>query len=300
MKALTLTSFGGIDALELADVPEPTPAPGEVAVRVRAVGLGPWDLAATEGAFAGVGGSTAFPQVQGWDFAGETDDGRRVFGFVAQPWMGTGSLAERVVVPSGLPAELPQELGWAEGGAFPVCALTACLLVEGAGVSDGDVVLITGAAGMVGGYAVELARAQGARVIGGVRDSDADEARRLGVEMTVGTGDGMAEQVHGLNAGGADACLDTLGLGAPALECVGDGGRFLTTVPGAVPEAARGVAPQAVQVQPDAPSLAELAGRAARGELTVRVAETLPWEEYRRGYELLSRGGLHGKVVLFL
>jgi NADPH:quinone reductase len=300
MQALTLTSFGGVNALEFADVPDPAPGPGEVTVNVRAVALGPWDLAATQGAFAGAGGSTVFPQTQGWDFAGETADGRRVFGFVAQPWMGIGSLAEHVVVPAGLLAELPDGLGWAEGGAFPVCALTARLLVDGAEVSDEDVVLVTGAAGMVGGYAVELARAKGATVIGAVRDSDAKEARRLGAEATVGTGDDMAEQVHALQPEGADVCLDTLGLAASALECAHDGGRFFTTVPGAVPEPVRGMSPQAVQVQPDAESLADLARRAARGELTVRVAETLPWNDFRRGYELVSRGGLHGKVVLTL
>ena len=298
--ALTLTSFGGVDALEFADLPEPTPAAGEAAVSVRAVALGPWDLRATEGYFVGVGGSTVFPQVQGWDFAGETDEGRRVLGFVAQPWMGIGSLAERIVVPAQVLADLPGGLGWADASALPVCALTARLLVEGARLSEGDVVIVTGAAGMVGGFAVQLARAQGATVIGAVRESDAEEVRGLGVEAVVGTGHDMPELVRGIQPTGADACLDTLGLAASALECVRDGGRFLTTVPEAVPQAAREVAPEAVQVQPDAETLGGLARRAATGELTVRVAEAIPWKDFRRGYELLRRGGLHGKVVLTL
>jgi NADPH:quinone reductase len=247
-----------------------------------------------------MGGSAFFPQVQGWDFAGETADCRRVLGFVAQPWMGVGSLAERIVVPSALLAKLPDELAWPEASALPVCGLTARLLVDGAGVSKDDVVLVTGAVGMVGGFAVELARAQGARVIGGVRDSDAGEARRLGVEAAVSTGPGMAESVREQQPSGADVCLDTLGLGAAAQDCVRDGGRFLTTVPEAVPQPARGVAAQAVQVQPDAQALGDLARLAAGRELTVRVAEALPWEDFRRGYQLLSGGGLRGKVVLTL
>ena len=125
MRALTLTSFGGVEALELDAVSDPTPGPGETVVSVRAVALGPSDLHATEGYFVGMGGSAAFPQVQGWDFSGETAEGRRVLGFVAQPWTGNGSLGERIAVPSELLAELPDGLDWPRGSALPVCGLTA-------------------------------------------------------------------------------------------------------------------------------------------------------------------------------
>ncbi len=300
MKALILTSFGGLDALKVAEVPDPTPGAGDVEVRVHAAALGPWDLKATEGVFAAAGGATTFPQVQGWDFAGETADHRRVLGFVAQPWMGVGSLAERIVVPAGLVAHLPHELDWAAGSSLPVAALTARQLVDGVDVAEGDKVLVTGAAGMVGGFAVELARGRGAKVTGAVRDSDADEALGLGVEAAVGTGQDMAEGVRAHWPGGADACLDTIGLGAPALECVRDGGRYLTTVSETLPEATRGVAPLGVQVHPDSEALEDLARRAAQGELTVRVAQTMPLEEFRRGYKLVLEGGLHGKIVLTL
>ena len=72
MRATTLTSFGGLDALELIDIQEPNPGEGEQVVEVRAVALGRWDLLAPEGWFVELGGSSEFPQVQGWDFAGET------------------------------------------------------------------------------------------------------------------------------------------------------------------------------------------------------------------------------------
>ncbi len=300
MRALTLTSFGGVDALELADIPSPTLKNGDVAVTVRAVALGPWDLFATEGAFVGQGGSSSFPQVQGWDFAGESSDGRRVIGFVAQPWMGIGSFAEQIAVRAGILADLPAGVDWAAGSALPVCALTAKLLVDGANVSAGQSVVVTGAAGMVGGLAVQLARQRGASVIGAVRAGDVEEARRLVAEPVVSTGDELAQLVRERLPGGADVCLDTVGLGASALACARDGGQLLTTVPGAVPEAARGVSASAVQVQPDADALGALARRAAQGELTVRVAETLPLEEYRRGYEMLRAGGLRGKIVFTL
>jgi NADPH:quinone reductase-like Zn-dependent oxidoreductase len=297
MRAVILTSFGGLEALELADLPEPTPGEGEEVVGVRAVALGPWDLSAADGYFRQLGGSTAFPQVQGWDFAGQTADGRRVVGFTAQAWMGVGALAEQIAMPAGLLAPLPDGLDWTQGAALPVTALTARLLNEAAKVSEGDLVLVTGAAGMVGGMAVQLARARGARVVAAVRESDAAQADALGAEATVSTQDGLAAELHRGWPGGFDACLDTIGLQS-ALAGVRDGGAYATTRPTEVPTAERGISAQAVQVQPDATALGPLAERAAAGDLTVRVAATVPLAEFRRGYDLLARGGVSGKVVV--
>lgn len=298
MRAIVLKSFAGVDGLELSEVADPEPADGERLVRVRAASLGPWDLAGAEGAFVGAGGSSDFPHVQGWDFAGETVEGDRVLGFVPQPWMSVGALAELISVPAGILAPLPDPLGFAEGSALPVCALTARLLVDAAAVGDGDLVLVTGAAGMVGGFVLQLASGRGARAVAAVRESDVDEARRLGAETTFDTGSGLEAQVRGQWQDGVDACIDTVGLGADALVCVRDGGTFVTSVPLAVPDPAREIAPQTVQVQPDAEALAELAARVAAGELTVRVAEVLPFERFRDGYDRLAHGGLHGKIVL--
>jgi NADPH:quinone reductase len=298
LRAIVLNSFTGLDGLELSEVADPTPADGEVLVRVRAASLGPWDRSSTEGAFTGMGGSSDFPQVQGWDFAGETADGRRVLGFVPQPWMGVGALAEQISVPAAMLAPLPHSLGFPEGSALPVCGLTARLLVDAAAVSDGDLVLVTGAAGMVGGFALQLAAGRGARTVAAVRDSDADEARRLGAETVVGAGDELETEVRGQWQDGVDACIDTVGLAAGALVCVRDGGHFATSVPAAVPESVRDITAETVQVQPDAGGTAELADRAAAGELTVRVAEILPFERFRDAYATLERGGLHGKIVL--
>jgi NADPH:quinone reductase-like Zn-dependent oxidoreductase len=300
MRALTLGSFGGIDALGFGDWPDPVPGPGEELVEIRAVALGPWDIAATEGAFADAGGTTEFPQQQGWDFAGATAAGRRVAGFVAQPWMGVGTLCERIALASELLADLPEGLSWAQGASLPVCSLTAQLLVDGAGVSAGDRVAVTGAAGMVGGLAVELTRARGARVLGAVREADAEEARRLGTEAIADTDGDLGRLLGEWAPGGVDACLDTVGLGAAAMDGIRDGGHVVTTVPGSAPEETRGITTEAVQVQPDAAALERLLRSTAEGELTLRIAETIPWDEYRRGYELLRAGGLRGKVVLTL
>lgn len=264
---------------------------------MRAASLGPWDLSVTRGAFAAAGGSSEFPQVQGWDFCGETVDGRRVLGCVAQPWMGIGAFAEQIAVSSAILAPLPEALGFAEGSILPVSGLAARLLVETADVSEGDLVLVTGAAGMVGGFASQLAAERGARVIAAVRSTDAEEARRLGAGAVVDT-NGMEVAVREEWQDGVDACLDTVGLGSDALVCVRDGGGFVTSVPSAVPDAARGISPRTIQAQPDADATAELAASAAAGRLTLRVAETLRFERFRDAYTRLERGGLQGKIVL--
>ena len=298
VRAIVLTSFTGIDGLELAEVEDPTPADDEQLVHVRAASLGPWDLSSAGGAFAAAGGSTDFPQIQGWDYAGETDDGQRVLGFVAQPWMGVGALADLIAVPSAILAPLPDSVEFPEASAVPVCGLTARLLLDAAGVSEDDIVLVTGAAGMVGGFTTQLGSGRGARVVAAVRDSDADEARWLGATTVVNTGDELEAVIRREWPGGVDACVDTIGLGAGALGCVRDDGSFVTSVPTAVPGATRGIDPQTVQVQPDAAATAALAGLVAANELTVRVAEVLPLERFRDGYMRLSRGGSYGKVVL--
>jgi NADPH:quinone reductase len=298
VRAVVLSSFTGIDGLELSDVPDPTPADGERLVRVRAASLGPWDLANANGAFAATGGSNEFPQVQGWDFAGETVDGRRVVGFVPQPWMGIGALAEQIAVAASILSPVPDPLAFPEASALPVCGLTARLLLDAAAVHDGDVVLVTGAAGMVGGFVVQLATSRGARVVAGVRSADVAEAGQLGAEMTFDTAGELASAIRGEWPEGVDACIDTVGLGPDGLACVRDGGAFVTSVPTALPEAAREISPQTVQVQPDADGLAELADLVAAGELTVRIAEVLPLERFRDAYGLVERGGLRGKIVL--
>jgi NADPH:quinone reductase-like Zn-dependent oxidoreductase len=300
VRAIVLNSFSGPDGLELSEVAEPSPGDGEELVNIRAASLGPWDLSTTHGGFAGSGGSSDFPQVQGWDFAGETLDGHRVLGFVPQPWMGVGSFAERIVVPSAILSPLPEGLGFEDASMIPVCGITARLLLDAAGVGDADVLLVTGAAGMVGGFAMELASKRGARVVAAVRAPDAAEARRLGAETTFDAAEDLEVALRREFPEGVDACVDTVGLASSALACVRDAGAFVTSVPAAVPEPARRISPSTVQVQPDADAAAALADQAAQGELTVRLAMTLPLESFRDAYSRLESGGLRGKIAFVL
>src|SRR5260370_40920284 len=132
MRAVVPASVTGVNGLELGEAAGPIPAEGEQLVHVRAASLGPWDVESAEGAFAAQGGSADFPQVQGWDFAGETDNRQRVLGVVPQAWMRAGSLAELIAVPSAIVAPLSDTLDVAAASAVAVCALTALLLGESA------------------------------------------------------------------------------------------------------------------------------------------------------------------------
>jgi NADPH2:quinone reductase len=297
MRAVVLNSFDGIDGLELTEVSDPEIGDGEVPVTVRAAALGPWDLSAAQGAFKDAGGGADLPQIQGWDFAGETDQGERVFGFVAAPFMGRGSFAEKLSVPPAVLAGLPEEISFEDGAALPVAALTARLMVNHVHVSEGDLVLVTGAAGAVGGSALQQCLSAKARVVAAVRAKDADAARELGAEEVFETGPDLEAEVRGKYTDGVDACLDTIGLGEGALVCVRDGGNFVTAIPPSVPDTQRGIYPNSVQVQPDGPSLAQLATRVVDGELSPRVVKTLSIDDFKQGYELLEQGGLGGKVV---
>src|SRR6202012_5849696 len=282
MRAVVLNSFDGIDGLELSEVADPEPGEGEVPVTVRAAALGPWDLETANGVFKDVDGGADLPQIQGWDFAGETDQGERVFGFVAPPFMGKGSFAEKLSVPPAVLAALPDEISFTDGAALPVALLTARLMVNRAHVSKDDLVLVTGAAGGVGGSAVQQCRGAGARVIAAVRAKDAETARELGAEQAFETGPDLEAEVRGAFTDGVDACIDTIGLGDEALVCVRDGGNFVTSVPSAVPDTQRGIYPGSIETAPDGPSLAQLATRVVEGELTVRIAKALPIDEFRQ------------------
>ena len=300
MRAVVLNSFDGIDGLELSEVADPETGDGEVPVTVRAAALGPWDLEVANGVFKDADGAAGLPQIQGWDFAGETDQGERVFGFVAPPFMGKGSFAEKLSVPPAVLAGLPDEISFEDGAGLPVALLTARLMVNRAHVSKDDLVLITGAAGGVGGSAVQQCRALGARVIAAVRAKDVETARELGAEEAFETGPDLEAEVRGAFTDGVDACIDTIGLGKAALVCVRDGGNFVTSLPGSVPDTERGIYPGSVETAPDGPSLAQLATRVVEGELTVRIAKTLPIDEFQQGYKLLAQGGVGGKIVFTL
>jgi NADPH:quinone reductase len=315
MRALTLTSFGGLDGVVLTDVAEPEMPDDAVTVRVHAAALAKWDVTTTEGVFVAMGGMTTFPQVLGWDFAGVIssagssvagwEPGDRVLGFSPQPWTGTGVIAELVVLPPSMIAALPAELDFIAGATLPVTCLTAQQIVDAGGLRDGTAALVIGAAGAVGGVVVQLGRDRGARMIASAGSADFGRVRDLGAADAVDRAGDVAAQVKDLVPEGVDVTIDLAGpaVWQSALAATRTGGRLITTSgPGSLPDVDRGITALPVKVQPDAASLTSLAERYANRSLTMTttVAGVFPLPRARQALEAVSRGKGREKYVLDL
>ncbi len=315
MRALTLTSFGGLDSVVLTDAAEPEMPDDVVTVRVHAVALAPWDVGTTEGVFVAMGGMTTFPQVLGWDFAGviasvgsavtDWEPGDRVLGFSPQPWTGIGVIADRVVLPPALIAALPAELDFIAGATLPVTSLTAQQIVDAGGLQDGTTALVVGAAGAVGGVVVQLGRARGARMIASVGSADFGHVRDLGAADAVDRAGDVAAQVKDLVPDGAEVTIDLAGpaVWQSAVAATRTGGRFITASGmGSLPDVNRGITARPIAVQPDAASLTSLAQRYADRSLTMTttVAGVFPLSQARQALEAVRRGNARGKYVLDL
>jgi len=196
MKALAYARYGPTEVLELMDLPRPTPGPGEVLVRTQAAAMNPKDVLVRKGKFKRITGRR-FPKVPGYDFAGEVaelgagvrgiEPGARVFGMLNR-WA-AGAAAEYVAVPIDELALMPSELSWAEAAALPLAALTALqALRDLAQLREGQTVLINGASGGVGVYAIQIARLLGAQVTTISSGRNLDFCRELGAHQTLDYG----------------------------------------------------------------------------------------------------------------
>ncbi|PKV79154.1 NADP-dependent oxidoreductase [Nocardia fluminea] len=307
MRAVVVHTFGGPEALELVEVPVPAPGHGQVRIRVSAAAVNPVDAVTRAGALVEAGLMAPRPVTGiGWDVAGEIDEvGAGVPDFaVGQPVIGLrdlldrslGSYADYLVLDASAVAAAPVGRTAAEAATLPLNGLTAFQALDLLDLAEGDSVLVTGAAGAVGGFAVEIAaRWRGLRVIAQVGAEDAGFVRGLGATWVLPreTPD-LAEAVRALVPGGVDAVLDTAGLGAGALAAVRNRGSFVTVVGGADPMPLRGIRVHHAWISADGAALATLAGY----DLTLRVADTLPLEHAADAHTRLARGGLRGRIVL--
>ncbi|GLY87585.1 oxidoreductase [Actinoallomurus iriomotensis] len=292
--------------LKLAtDAPEPKVGPDFVLVRVKAAGVNPVDWKIREGRLDGLF-QTDFPVVPGWDLAGvveragpavsEFSPGDEVIGYVREDHVGRGTYAELVAAPVRTLGRKPARLSWAEAGGLPLAGLTAYqALVKALGVNEDDTVLIHAASGGVGSFAVQIALARGARVIGTAGPRNHDHLRSLGAEP-VAYGPGLADEVRRLAPGGVSAALDLVG--GEALDVTPDlltgKGRWASIVDPSVTE--RGG--RYVFVRPDPTDLAALAQLVDDGRLTVPVAKTFPLSEAAEAQRLSEEGHTRGKIVL--
>ncbi|MFG2806846.1 NADP-dependent oxidoreductase [Streptomyces massasporeus] len=293
MRAVVVNSFGGPDVVEVVETEVPEPGAREVRIKVAAASLNPVDAGVRAGVFGGAGKRIGL----GWDVAGTVDAvgvasswsvGDEVVALDYGMVKPLGTHAEYVVVDTDAAALAPATVDAVRAATLPLNALTALQALDRLELAPGDSLLVTGAAGAVGGYAVQLTAHRGISVTGLAREGDEAFVRSLGAGRFVGA---VADRDF-------DAVLDAAVLGEPALAGVRDGGRYIGVIPQAEPASVRGVRTGAVEVSADGARLAELVRLVDEGVLTTRVAETFALEDAAKAHARLDGGGVRGRLVL--
>jgi NADPH:quinone reductase-like Zn-dependent oxidoreductase len=303
-RAIRLDSFGGPEALHILEVPAPQVGPGQVRVRVTAAGLNPMDWFMTSDTATASRFGLSLPCGFGTDYAGVVDSagdnvtdfapGDRVFGGAL-----SRAVADLVVVDSkaGIAANeahhTPDGVDDRTAATLTIAGRTASAALAAVNLGPDDTVLIGGAAGGVGVFAVQLARIAGARVIGTGSATSADFLRDLGAEP-VTYGNGMVDRLRTLAPAGVTAAIDLYGTDTmQAARELGVPDERITTIAvqvnGITPANGANAAPGAVE---------EIARLVAAGQLRVPIAARFPMEQIRAAVELQAGRHVHGKVVI--
>lgn len=299
MKAVRFSRFGGPEVLEIVDLPDPHPGPGEVRIKVRAAGVNASDWKKRKGLM-----DQELPQTLGYEAAGVVDElgegvvdvgvGDRLFGFGADG----ASQAELAVLSSYAP--VPTFLDFAAAAALPSAVETAARALDQLSVGSGSTVLVNGASGSVGSAAVQLAVARGARVIGTGSPATHDLLRSLGARA-VAYGVGMAERVRALAPDGVDLALDVAGSGVlpDLIDLVGGPENVITIADyeGAQQYGVRfsgGDSERAIYV------LAQIGDLVGSGRLALPVGQTFPLAQVAEAHRVGEAGHVRGKLVLLV
>ncbi|MFB7940308.1 NADP-dependent oxidoreductase [Streptomyces sp. NPDC056049] len=313
MRVVEVTAYGGPEVLRSARRPEPDPAdaPGRVRVRLKAAAVNQADLKIRSGRFAAALGALAPPFVLGYDFAGTLvdpapglDAGSRVAGFV--PWVaegsGVGTYAETILADPAWLAPVPDEVDFTAAASLPLSAVTAAQALDLLELPEGSTLLVTGASGVVGRFAVQLAARAGHRVIALGDADDMHELRLLGAHGVVGRGspEEVITGVLGFAPERVDGVFDAALIAEPLLPAVKDGGVFVSASPERVPVAERDVRVDVVEGRPDAARLKELLELLGAGALATRVADVIPLEQAAEAHRRAEAGHRPGRIVLMI
>lgn len=307
MKAVRFYEYGGLEVLRYEDVDRPRPASGQVLVEVAATSFNPVDVGIRAGFLQQVF-TVTFPHTPGIDVSGTVAEvgedvegwtvGDAVVGFL--PMDKDGASAEFVIAPAKVLTAAPTSIPLADASALPATSLTAWqALFELADLNAGQRVLVNGAGGGVGGYAVQLAKQAGATVIATASPRSKDTVEAFGADQIVdytqtAVTDAISEPVDVLlNLVTVDE-QDMAGL----TSLVADGGVIVSTTSPAQDDPGRGVRAASVFVRSDAGELATLVDRVDSGELRMDVSERFPLSDTPRVHELGESGKFRGKVLL--
>jgi NADPH:quinone reductase-like Zn-dependent oxidoreductase len=302
MKAMRVHAFGGPDAIHAEDVPVPVPGPEEVLVKVRAAGVGPWDGWIRSGRSVlpqplplTLGSDVSGAIVAVGDGSSRFQAGDEVYGVTNKRF--TDGYAEYALCKAGMIAAKPTTLSHAEAASAPVIAVTAWqALFDHGGGEKGQTVLVHGAAGNVGRFAVQLAKTAGLRVVATSLRDDRAELTRLGADTVLVGGERGDEQV--------DLVVDFVGGEGQSqlFDAIKSGGRLISAVaePDRAQAESRNVKASFMLVDVRSETLTDLAAMFDEGSLVTQVGTILPLADAVTAHRMLEGEEPHkaGKIVL--
>ncbi len=310
MRAVGLMEHGGPEVLTMVDVPETHAGPGQVRLKVYAAAVNPTDTMSRNGSRAAQQRLDPPPYVPGMDVAGIVDEA----GEGVDTGIGIGDAVMAMVVPNaahggyreqitlGARAVVPAPAGKShvEACTLPMNGLTARQSLDLLGLSAGQSIAVTGAAGAYGGYVIQLAKLDGLTVIADASDADRDLVASLGADIVVQRGDDVAVRIREHFPDGVDGLADGAVQNARVIAAVRDDGGF-TAVRGFEGEPQRGINFTATSVRRydgEFEKLDQLRRHVEAGAITLRVADTYPPERASEAHRRLEAGGTRGRLVL--
>ncbi|KRE27206.1 alcohol dehydrogenase [Mycobacterium sp. Soil538] len=319
MKAVVVTEYGGPDVLQEVDADEPHAGPGRVRIRVHAATVNPADVLLRVGDIDdALRASTLSPPYRpGTEVAGVVDEvgpgthtdvgiGDRVMAIVMPIDDSGGAYAEYVVVDADQVTAAPAGSSHAEATTLPMNGLTARRALDVLNLAAGETLAVTGAAGAVGGFVIQLAKLDGLLVIADAAPADAQLVSALGADEIVARGPDVGERIRRLHPDGVAAVVDAALQGDEVTPALRDGGQLaIVRRPGergtSTLHPERGIEIRDVWV-PDythaTDKLRSLRVLAEQGKVTLRVARTFPAGEAAAAHRALERGGVRGRLVL--
>ncbi|MDX2850447.1 NADP-dependent oxidoreductase [Streptomyces sp. PA03-3a] len=317
MKTVGVSQFGGPEALRVFEVPEPHAGPGQVRIRVHAATVNPGDRYLRNGALGPT--SPAPPYIPGMEAAGVLDEigsdvetdlrlGDRVMAMADPRGPLGGAYAQYVVLPAAQVARAPQGTTHAEAATLPMNGLTARLAVDLTGLSRGQTLAVTGAAGAVGGYVTQMAKADGLTVVADASQADEELVRSFGADIVVPRGADVAQHILRAVPAGVAGLVDAAVIGSAVVApAVHDGGVIVTVLG----EGSRAISPEEMRRRSlrmhmafvpdylgDRSRLDDLRELTEAGRLTLRVASTFPPERAAEAHRQMEAGGVRGRLVL--
>ena len=306
MKAVVIHEYGGLEVLKYEDVPQPEPKQDQLRIHVIAAGVNPVDGMIRSGMFDKEG-HRAFPVILGGDISGVVEkvgsnitkfkSGDPVFAYVSLD--NSGGYAQYAVVTEREAAPKPKSLTYVEAAAVPIVALTAWqALIDTAKLKAGQTVLIHGGSGGVGSFAIQIAKAHGAKVIATASAANQELLKQLGADVAIDYTKQNFENV----AKDVDVVLDSIGKDtlARSYGVVKKGGIIVSLVarPDPAELAKHGIRGEALSVDPNSDELSEIGKLIDEKKINVIVSQTFPLSEARKAQEQVATGHTRGKIVL--